>query len=189
MRLIAFFTESASIKPVLLHLGLPDEAPSLRLPLISLYMQLNDDERVQREIRALQNDHPDEVGGVRIRPVPKATSRRDRMLRTAWQVYRAALDEKADLYHFHDPELLPIGMLLALRGRKVIYDAHEYLGETARTKRWIPGPLRRCASEATRAATSRWYSARASLTVTMKGISLGESARKLGGRVANSSRA
>ena len=27
--------------------------------------------------------------------------------------------------------------------RPVVYDVHEYLGQTTRTKRWIPGPLRR----------------------------------------------
>ncbi len=31
-------------------------------------------------------------------------------------------------------------------GAPVFYDAHEYLGETTRTKRWIPGPLRRPAA-------------------------------------------
>jgi len=50
----------------------------------------------------------------------------------------------ADVYHLHDPELLPVGLWLRhATGRAVIYDAHEYLESTARTKRWIPAALRR----------------------------------------------
>ena len=66
------------------------------------------------------------VDGVRIRPVPKSRSRLDRLLRQGRRVYRCAVDEQADLYHFHDPDLLPWALLLRLRtGRPVIYDMHE----------------------------------------------------------------
>jgi glycosyltransferase involved in cell wall biosynthesis len=39
--------------------------------------------------------------------------------------YRIARSLKAELYHFHDPELIPVGLLLRLRGHKVLYDVHE----------------------------------------------------------------
>ena len=56
----------------------------------------------------------------------------------------AARARDADLYHVHDPELLPAALWLArATGRPVVYDVHEYLGQTTRTKRWLPGPLRR----------------------------------------------
>ncbi len=83
--------------------------------------------------------HQDErVDGVRIIAVPKQTGRLKRMTRTVWNVYRAAVREDADIYHFHDPELIPIGMLLTLRKKRVIYDAHEDLPGQILSKYWIP---------------------------------------------------
>ncbi len=71
-------------------------------------------------------------------PIPRA-----RRPAAGWRLARAARRRDADLYHVHDPELLPIAIWLARRsGRPVVYDAHEYLGETVRTKRWLPRPLR-----------------------------------------------
>ena len=36
-----------------------------------------------------------------------APNRFQRMLMTAWRAYRRALEADADVYHLHDPELLP----------------------------------------------------------------------------------
>ncbi|MDY6852290.1 MAG: glycosyltransferase family 4 protein, partial [Thermodesulfobacteriota bacterium] len=57
-------------------------------------------------------------------------------------IFRAALKERAGLYHFHDPELIPIGILLKLLGKTVIYDVHEDLPRQILGKYWIPGWMR-----------------------------------------------
>jgi glycosyltransferase involved in cell wall biosynthesis len=81
--------------------------------------------------------------GIRIRSVAPATSRPQRMFRVVWQVYRAAVSEHGDLYHFHDPELLPIAVLLKLRGKRVVYDVHENVAEDILDKPYIASWLRK----------------------------------------------
>ncbi len=83
-----------------------------------------------------------DIDGVRIRALPKAHGRLNRMIGTTWKAYRAALQEQADLYHVHDPELLPIGFLLRMKSKRVIYDAHEDAPDDMMAKAWIPRWLR-----------------------------------------------
>ncbi|MCB1646714.1 MAG: glycosyltransferase, partial [Pseudomonadales bacterium] len=82
---------------------------------------------------------------VRIIALPAPVNRWQRIFKTTFQTYQLALAEDADIYHFHDPELLPIGLMLKLRGNKVIYDAHEDLPRQIREKdylpAWVRGPL------------------------------------------------
>jgi glycosyltransferase involved in cell wall biosynthesis len=73
----------------------------------------------------------------------KPKSRIKRMVFTARNVYRKALEIDADIYHFHDPELLSYGLRLKKRGKKVIYDVHEDYYQTILVKTWLPAPLRK----------------------------------------------
>jgi glycosyltransferase involved in cell wall biosynthesis len=87
-----------------------------------------------------RNEHS---GNVQVKAVRVAQDRRHRMTFTVWEVYEAARELDADVYHFHDPELIPIGMLLKLSGKCVVYDAHEDVPRDILQKEWIPAPLRR----------------------------------------------
>jgi glycosyltransferase involved in cell wall biosynthesis len=69
-----------------------------------------------------------------------------RMRKTSRAIYEKAKSLNADIYHFHDPELLPHGLRLKKAGKKVIYDAHEDLPRQILSKYWINKYLRKIAS-------------------------------------------
>lgn len=48
-----------------------------------------------------------------------------RMLKTTSRMFAKAAELDADLYHFHDPELIPVGLRLKRLGKRVVFDAHE----------------------------------------------------------------
>jgi glycosyltransferase involved in cell wall biosynthesis len=89
------------------------------------------------------HDQDEEIDGVRIRAVPRPGNRLERMLQTTRQVYQIARAENADLYHFHDPELIPAGWWLSMRGKPVIYDVHEDYATSIGHKTYLPYLLRR----------------------------------------------
>jgi glycosyltransferase involved in cell wall biosynthesis len=83
--------------------------------------------------------------GVTLHPmeyVPE-TRRLARILLHARRCYLLARKIDAELYHLHDPELIPYGLLLAYAGKAVIFDAHEDLPGSIYSKDWIPLPARR----------------------------------------------
>ena len=84
------------------------------------------------------------IDGIKILSLPEPQNRLTRMIGLTWRAFCLALRQRADLYHFHDPELLPVGFLLKLlSGAKVIYDVHEDVPRQIIGKHWIPGFLRR----------------------------------------------
>lgn len=92
-----------------------------------------------------------ELFGVRVRALPKlGGSRIGRMIRQPLNVLRMAREERGDLYHFHDPELMFVGAILRLMGKPVIFDVHESVSKQILSKSWIPGPIRGLCSKAYR---------------------------------------
>jgi glycosyltransferase involved in cell wall biosynthesis len=85
-----------------------------------------------------QHTKDKKVDGIHIIAVSEAINRVDRIIRVCFQILKLALKQRADIYHFHDPELLPVGVLLKVSGKKVIYDVHEDLPEQIMSKYYIP---------------------------------------------------
>ena len=79
---------------------------------------------------------------INILNVPKFPNRFYRFSKTGFNIYQLAMKQNADIYHFHDPDLLPWMFLLQKKGKKVIYDVHEYNSKSIITKYWIPKKLR-----------------------------------------------
>jgi len=83
------------------------------------------------------------VEGIKIVALPDIKSRLRRILILPLRALSLALQERASLYHFHDPELLFIGFLLKILTRSaVIYDAHEDFPSTVFAREWIPEKLK-----------------------------------------------
>ena len=117
---------------------------------------------------------PGEVrDGVRILSVPKATGRLGRMTMGPARMLPRALGMKADLYHFHDPELMPLGLCLKLRGSRVIFDSHEDLPKQILDKPYLSKPIRRLVASMASLlqwAILPWFDGLVTATPTIRGV-------------------
>lgn len=84
----------------------------------------------------------EDIDNVHILDVGKLKGRMNRIFRTTKNVLTKALELDSDIYHFHDPELIPIGLKLKKLGKKVIFDIHENVALQIMDKEYIPGILR-----------------------------------------------
>ncbi|WP_161635188.1 glycosyltransferase [Desulfovermiculus halophilus] len=91
----------------------------------------------------IQSDCDEIRNNVKIKALPRYSGRLSRITFGILRAARKAFSEKGDIYHLHDPELLPLGLLLRVSGRRVVYDMHENLPEQIRTKHWIHPLIRK----------------------------------------------
>lgn len=95
------------------------------------------------------------VDGVRIVDVGVDSSRLGRMLHATRRLLSMAFVLNADVYHLHDPELIPIGLILKRRGKVVILDSHEDYPKQMRGKHYL-GPGFSLITANSIAAIERW---------------------------------
>ncbi|MEX2411840.1 MAG: glycosyltransferase, partial [Candidatus Paceibacterota bacterium] len=90
-------------------------------------------------------DQEDEVrDGINIVALPIANKKSDRIFKIIPRLFKKSIHYPyGTIFHFHDPELIPLGFVLKLFGYKVIYDVHEDVPEAIKSKKWIPKLIRR----------------------------------------------
>ena len=82
------------------------------------------------------------VDGIRVGGLPRCGNRLSRMSLGVGRAFLKALATPADIYHFHDPELICAGLLLRLLGKRVVYDIHEDNRTALQEREYLPSWLR-----------------------------------------------
>jgi len=89
-----------------------------------------------------------EKSQIKLITVPKAKNRLQRMTKTVMDTYKQAKRLNAQIYHIHDPELIPVGLLLKKKDNIVIYDVHEDYITSIRQKKYLKYPVVRAIAAA-----------------------------------------
>lgn len=71
----------------------------------------------------------------------KSQSRIHRMTVVVMSIFYRSLKLNSDIYHIHDPELIPIGLLLKLLGKRIVFDSHENISQDILSKPYLPKTL------------------------------------------------
>ena len=91
----------------------------------------------------IQHTKNEIVDGVNIHALPVNSSKLKRLFITLPVLFIKAIQyPSSTIFHFHDPEILPLGFLLKWFGYKVIYDVHEDVPLDIKSKDWVPAIIR-----------------------------------------------
>lgn len=107
-----------------------------------------------------QHEKDETLDGLNIMALPKPKNRLQRVLSLTLKVLGLAIKQKADIYHFHDPELIPVGMVLKILHKKVIYDVHEDYKKSILLSDYLPVYTRKIVAktvEIIESFSSRWF--------------------------------
>jgi glycosyltransferase involved in cell wall biosynthesis len=84
----------------------------------------------------------DNINGIKIVGFKKEKNRFKRIVKTSFfDLLKICNRVDADIYHFHDPEIMFAGLILKLKGKKVIYDIHENNPAAILSKPYIKSKL------------------------------------------------
>jgi len=77
------------------------------------------------------------IEGVNIHALKKTNNRFERFIFLPFRILKLAFRLNANVYHFHDPDLIIFGLIMKLFGKKVIYDMHELVYYQILDKQWL----------------------------------------------------
>ncbi len=92
----------------------------------------------------IPHQHDFTADGIQVIAVPLPVKGWEQLVKCPWKIFLKAKQQPIDsIFHLHDSELLAVGLLLRMIGRKVIYDAHEDTPLQISYQHWIPGLLKK----------------------------------------------
>ncbi|MUK87346.1 glycosyltransferase [Ornithinibacillus sp. L9] len=103
------------------------------------------------DVTLIAQEDPNESrnnGSIKHIKLKSYSSRLKRMIFGTYDVYKKAKRLNADVYHFHDPELLPVGWLLKKKSNVVIYDIHEDYVTSIMQKEYMKEPIKKLVASA-----------------------------------------
>ncbi|MFB0562299.1 MAG: glycosyltransferase family 4 protein [Candidatus Lokiarchaeia archaeon] len=85
----------------------------------------------------VQHSKDETIDGIKVIALSKPKNRFFRVFFLTTRAYRVAVKRNADIYYLHDPELVPVGILLKFHSKRVVYDVHEDSPAAVLSKLWI----------------------------------------------------
>ena len=86
--------------------------------------------------------------GINILDIGKEKGRLARIRKIPKRILQKAIEVNADLYQFHDPELIPLGLKLKKLNKVVVFDSHEDVPQDILIKPYLPLLIRKLISSA-----------------------------------------